>query len=82
MESNYYQAPLPFIGTFRIFSAQKCCQNLTFLFRGNVGHSTLSGISTFCSIILNGILGKMNNLHRENNSCKTLTNIFLLHELP
>ena len=33
MESNYYQVPLPFIGTFRIFLAQKCCQNLAFLFR-------------------------------------------------
>ena len=23
--------PLPFVGTLRIFSAPKCCQNLTFL---------------------------------------------------
>ena len=77
MESNYYQIPLPFIGTFGIFSAQKYCQNVTFLFRGKVGYSTFFGIST----ILNEIFGKMNNLYRENNSCKTLANIFLLQEL-
>ena len=61
MESNYYQVPLPF-GTFMIFSVQKCCQNLTFLFKGKVGYSTFCGISNIFSTILNGILGKMNNL--------------------
>ena len=62
MESNYYQVPLPFIATLRIFSAQKCCQNLTFLFRGKVGYSAICSISTIFSIILNGILGKIYNL--------------------
>ena len=61
MESNYYQVPLPFIGTFSIFSVQKCCQNLAFLFRGKVGYSTFCGILTIFSTILNGILGKINN---------------------
>ena len=61
MESNY-QVSLPFNGTFRIFSAQKCCQNLTFLFKGKVGYSTFCGISTIFSMILNGISGKMNYL--------------------
>ena len=55
MESNYYQVSLPFIGTFMIFSAQKCCQSLTFLFRGKVGYSTFSGISAIFSTILNGM---------------------------
>ena len=61
MESNYYQVLLPLIGTFRIFLAQKCCQNLTFLFRGKVGYCTFSGISTIFSTILNEVLGKINN---------------------
>ena len=46
--------------SFRIFSSQKCYQNSTFVFRGKEGYSTLCSISTIVSIILNGILRKMN----------------------
>ena len=55
LKKLYYiiKVPLPFIGTFGIFSVQKCCQNLIFLFRGKVGYSTFCGILTIFSTILN-----------------------------
>ena len=65
--------PLPFVGTLRIFSAQKCCQNLTFLLEVGVGYSTFCSILTILSTILHGILSKMNHLWRDNNSCKYLS---------
>ena len=67
--------------SFRIFSAQKCCQKLRFLFRGKRQYSRCCSILTIFSTILHGILSKMNNLLRDNNSCKTLANIFLFQEL-
>ena len=62
----------PFIGTFRIFSAQKCCQNLPFLFRGKVYYSTFCDISTIFNLILNGILGKMNDIYIERTTVARL----------
>ena len=47
MESNYYQAPLLFIGTFRIFSAQKYCQNVTFYSEVKCGIPHLAAFQLF-----------------------------------
>ena len=52
--------PLPFVLTLKIFSVQKCCQNLTFFIRGKVGIPHFAAFKMFLE--QHGILSKINNL--------------------
>ena len=60
---NFYQMFLDFIETFRIVSAKKFCQSLTFLFKGKLSYPTCFSILAICDPTpANAVLcGKIND---------------------